>query len=110
MQIHSNNLAIEYAQKSVEANPLSNNKMLLTYAIANSGLQKLQSNDRVGAFPLFEAAITNFEAIASVNVATNSDMRSDIIKLYTQGAFVAAGLGKTNRADEWQQKATALMK
>jgi hypothetical protein len=110
IKIQSNSLAIEYAQKSIKADPQSVSKILLTYAIANSGVQKLESNDAAGALPLFETAITNYEAISNIHVRTNSEMTANIIMLYKQGAAAAWILGNKSQSDEWQQKAAALMK
>jgi hypothetical protein len=110
MRIHSNSLAIDYAQKSVAASPNIENKILLTYAFGNSGLQKFRADDLAGAFPFFQMAISNFETIANFDVTTNSNIKSEMIKIYTQGAIVASVVRNTNQASEWRRKIAALMK
>jgi hypothetical protein len=110
MQIHSNSLANEFAQKSVSASPRIGNKFLLTCTIANLALEKVQNNDIVGSFELFQRAITNYEAIENFDLITNSGVRSDVIKLYRQAASAADFAGKTNEAIIWRDKSIKIMK
>ncbi|HUA39835.1 MAG TPA: hypothetical protein VMA35_15675, partial [Candidatus Sulfopaludibacter sp.] len=61
IKLYKNDLAKEYAQKSVEADPQPISKLFLTYAIANLALAKAQTNDIAGSFESFQMAIDNYE-------------------------------------------------
>jgi hypothetical protein len=110
LQIQSNSLASEYAQKSVNAAPSAENKILLTYTIANLAIQKAQSNDIAGSFEFFQKAITNYESIGNFDLTTNRDLKSDILRLYEQGISVAAMAGKTNQVSDWRKKYVAILR
>jgi len=101
IQLHSNNLANEFAEKAVNMDSSPQYKILLTETTANLAVQNIRSNNLESAFGLYQMAITNYESIANDN--TNKMPKFEEVRLYDEVANLALYLGRTNEADKWRK-------
>lgn len=108
-RLGSNNIANEFAEKAVKANPQPKTKILFTTTLANLAAQDFQNNDFNGSLELFKEAITNYESIDSI-AATNLLEKKQVLKLYSEAARSAFAIGKTNEVREFNEKFVEFLK
>ena len=105
-RIASNNIANEFALKSIQSDASPENKMLLVTTLANLGNQKFNEGNLTNSFEYLYSAVTNFESVATE--ATNNISREQIVALYGSAARSAFSIGNTNEGVQLANKAMSI--